>query len=265
MLSIASSARDKVLYADTNNFRFELGTTLRNVKEIRPVTVVVPKAQYTVDEYNDVIDVAYTANPSQAVDLTHGNYTVAQFVSHLNARLDADATTGAVWTVVDNASSGGPATFTISNTGSAFSFPFLTGTNSTRSDASLLGFVRKIDSDTATGGGPYTITGPQVYDLGGPRNVVIKIEANGYNLGNIYTGGVFGSVFAVVPLNVLFGEVKYHEVSSDHAMFTPLTGKESVSYFDVKVYDESSGKPYLLHGAEISIIAQVLTPHREIR
>ena len=259
MLSITSTSRDKVLYPDTNNFRFNLGTALRNVQEVRPVTIVVPKSQYVIDEYNDKIDVDYN-NPAtrQVVTLTRGNYTVAQFVAHLTASLDTYATSGAPWTVLDNAASGGPATFTITDTGPNFRFLYGSGANTTHSDASIIGSTRGID--TALGS---SLTSPYTYDLGGPRNVVIKIETNGHNLGNIYTGTSLGAVFAIVPMNVAHGDVKYHEINSNHQMFKPLTGHESLNYFDVSIYDEATGRPYLLHGSEMSIVVQVLCKNRD--
>lgn len=133
---INSGSRDPTKYPDPNNFKISLPYKVWNVRSVEILTANIPKGQYTIDFFNQWMDILVVGSNVTSIEIARGIYTEATYATTLN---NAFTTAGIAITVTYDTLTN---TYQLQNTGILdYVLLYKTGQHQDLSNFNELGFL----------------------------------------------------------------------------------------------------------------------------
>jgi hypothetical protein len=247
-LNFQSSCRDPVMWPNTSAWRADLSSVMRNVTSVRLQSVALSPAEYTVDIWNNRIDVII-GGTEYAVVVPTGMYATGTSLA---------AAVTAAFIATDPALAAFTATYTgltdsitISESSpTAFVLPWRTGNNVNQSMCKTLGY-RQEDVDSILDGGSHEAVAPGRVDLNG----VLAIDVFADELTNSLEGPI-----GRVLLNKSFEEAPVFQetIIDDYHTFWPIGRIQFLTFRFMVQYGRINDdgtilcdyRPYEFHGRQ---------------
>lgn len=247
-LNFQSSCRDPVMWPNTSAWRADLSSVMRNVTSVRLQSVALSQTEYTVDIWNNRIDVIIGGTEYPVV-VPIGMYTTGtSLAAAVTAAFVATAPALAAFTATYTALTDN---ITISeSTPTAFVLPWRTGTNVNKSMCKTLGY-RQEDVNSILDGGSHEAVAPGRVDLNG----VLAIDVFADELTNSLEGPI-----GRVLLNKSFEEspVFQETIIDDYHTFWPIGRIQFLTFRFMVQYGRLNDdgtilcdyRPYEFHGRQ---------------
>lgn len=240
-LNFNSECRDVSVWPTTSTWRMDLPTVMRNVSSVSLRSVGLHASEYTVDVWNNTIDVSFGGSTYEVV-VPIGMYsapTLATAVTVAFTGVPALAAFTATYTVLtDTITISAPAVFTLL---------WLTGLNANTSLAQTLGYTR-VDTVSTLDGGSHVVVSQGRVDLDG----VLAVDVFADELSNSMDGPI-GRVLLGKQLEdaPVFQETSIEE----HHSFWPISRLQFLTFRFMVQYGRIDGgvitcdyRPYEFHG-----------------
>ena len=203
---LSIDSRDRNYNEQVYKMHIDLDQTIKQIYSIELVTADIPKIQYLIHEYNNVLHFEETNGVILQAVIPIGNYTISELVTEVQTQLN---TVGASNYTVALINDRVRITSDLTGGDNIFNLRFAGGTENhglktrtiykTNSIGDILGFM----FDDKTGASNYTAT--EQYKLNGENNVYVHFtNIDSYKR---YDQGAF----AVLPLEVEHGEIMFFQ------------------------------------------------------
>ena len=132
---INSGDRDYINFPNANNFRFRFPYKIWNIKSIELLHASIPKGQYTIDFFNEWMDIRVANSLIVSVRVARGMYDINEYIDALNTSLTS-AGINLVFTYITLTSS-----VSVQNTGTeSYTLLYRSGEHVDNSNFNELGF-----------------------------------------------------------------------------------------------------------------------------
>jgi hypothetical protein len=240
-LNFSSACRDDA-WPSTSVWRVDLPTVMRNVSSVSLRSVGLHASEYTVDAWNNTIDVAFGGN-TYAVVVPIGMYTASALATAVTAAFVATDVALAAFTATYTALTD---TITIAEgTPAAFTLLWVSGTNANTSLARTLGYTT--DTSSTLVGVSHVAAAPGRVDLDG----VLAIDVFADELTNSMDGPIGRVMLEREPDAPVFQQTPLEEVHT----FWPIGRLQFLTFrFMVQYGRVEAGvvtcdyRPYEFHG-----------------
>jgi len=252
-LNFDASCRDTDVWPSTSEWRVDLPTTMRNISSVTLRSIGLMPSEYTVDAYNNTIDVSFGGSV-YTVTVPSGVYATGGVLA---------TAVGAAIVATDAALAGFSATYTAltdtltisESTPAAFTLLFQSGASAGTATSMwrTLGFLRT-DTPSVLVGGSHDAVAPGRVDLTG----VLAIDVFADEL----TTSLDGPIGRVLLDRSVSGDPVFQESHhEDYHQFWPLGRLKFLTFrFMVQFGRQSDDgtvvcdyRPYMFHGRDVSL------------
>lgn len=257
-LFIDSRDRNIDKYPNTYDYVIEF-PEYKEVVNIQLLTATIPKSSYNINSSNNLIHFEETNGMTLSATVTPGFYTIGDLMTAIGNVMTAASGAGVTYTatyssttnkVTISSNAVGPTIFNLIFYGGTQTYE--NGTRTIYKDRSIgpvIGF-KNVDQT-----GSLTYTSQGIYDLSGEDYLLLHIN----DFDNLdATESAVQNAFAVIPLDVALGSVKYYNVLSHFKNIKHFSPPKSFRRLHIQFKDHN-GNFYDFNGLDHSLLFKILT------